>query len=380
MHRRYSESEKQDILHRYLSGEESVASISGRTDIPRSTLYHWINTHKNQSPQPTAENVNIAEFHRMQSKVERMEQIIKILKSIDCTVNAPLKQKLRTAEQLHGQYSVHLICEALDLSRGTFYNHVLRNKKDNTWYAKRREELRIQIQNIYDESNQIFGAEKIASVIRSNGTPVSVEMVRRLMREMGLYSIRQNSKKLYDDEYRKRPNHVNQNFNPSRPNEIWVSDVTYFKFNNHAFYICAIIDLFSRMVIACKIGKTNSTQLVKSTFRTAYNKRKPNGNLIYHTDRGSNYCSKSMTDCLKSLNVTHSFSRVYIPYDNSVMETFFSSMKREELYRTKYRSESEFRAAIDEYIRFYNEKRPHKKLHYKTPQQKEEEFALQAIE
>ena len=72
--------------------------------------------------------------------------------------------------------------------------------------------------------------------------------------------------------------------------------------------------------------------------------------------------------------------RAYIPYDNSVMETFFSSMKREELYRTKYRSESEFRTAIDEYIRFYNEKRPHKKLHYKTPQQKEEEFALQAIE
>ncbi len=307
MHKCYSESEKQNILQRYLSGSETVASISASMGIPKSTLYHWISTHKHQSTQPSTEHISIAEFRRMQTKIARMEQIIKILKTIDCTVNAPLKQKLRTAEQLHGQYSVHLICEALDLSRGTFYNHVLRNKKDNTWYAKRREELRIQIQNIYDENHQIFGAEKIATVIRSNGTPVSVEMVRRLMREMGLYSIRQTSKKLYDDEYRKRPNHVNESFNPGRPNEIWVSDVTYFRFNNHAFYICAIIDLFSRMVIACKIGKTNSTQLVKSTFRAAYNKRKPNGNLIYHTDRGSNYCSKAMTDCLKSLNVTHSF-------------------------------------------------------------------------
>ena len=111
-------------------------------------------------------------------------------------------------------------------------------------------------------------------------------------------------------------------------------------------HICAVSDLFSRMVIACKVGKTNSTQLVKSTFRTAYINRKPSGDLIYHTDRGSNYCSKTMTDYLKSLSITHSFSRAYVPYDNSVMETFFSSMKREELYRTKYRSEAEFRAAI----------------------------------
>ena len=72
--------------------------------------------------------------------------------------------------------------------------------------------------------------------------------------------------------------------------------------------------------------------------------------------------------------MTQSFSRAYVPYDNSVMESFFSNMKREELYRTKYRSEREFRAAIDEYIVFYNEKRPHAKNHYKTPLKKEQDF------
>ena len=97
-------------------------------------------------------------------------------------------------------------------------------------------------------------------------------------------------------------------------------------------------------------------------------------NLIFHTDRGSNYRSKSFNDYLKSLNVTHSFSRVYIPYDNSVIESFFSSMKREELYRTKYRSKKEFRTAVDDYIIFYNERRPHQKNSYKTPLQKEQDF------
>ena len=134
------------------------------------------------------------------------------------------------------------------------------------------------------------------------------------------------------------------------------------------------------MVVGYKVGKTNSTQLVKSAFRIAYKKRQPNSNLIFHTDRGGNYRSKTMNDYLQSLNITHSFSRAYVPYDTSVMESFFSSFKREELYRTKYRSEADFYKAVDNYIDFYNTKRPHKKLQYKTPQQKEEEYTLKIAE
>lgn len=106
------------------------------------------------------------------------------------------------------------------------------------------------------------------------------------------------------------------------------------------------------------------------------------------TDKGYSFSTVKQTynllneyfDYLRSLNITHSFSRAYVPYDNSVMESFFSSFKREELYRTKYRSEADFYKAVDNYIDFYNTKRPHKKLHYKTPQQKEEEYTLKNAE
>lgn len=90
----------------------------------------------------------------------------------------------------------------------------------------------------------------------------------------------------------KNCNHLNQEFDVSRPNEVWVSDVTYFKYGKSAYYICVIIDLFSRMVIAYKIGKNNSAQLVKGTFQIAYKTRQPDSNLTFHTDRGSNYRSK----------------------------------------------------------------------------------------
>ena len=376
MKRTYTQAEKQALIDRFISNRETVASIIEDTGIPKSTLYSWIKVYQEEQYTGKKKEVNAYSFKLLENKVTRLESIIEILKTAPCTVQAPLKQRLYAAESLYGKYSVHMICDAFNIPRGTFYNHVLRNKRDNTWYAKRREELRIRIQEIYDDSNQIFGADKIAAVMKSEGIKVSSEMVRKLMRDMGLFSIRQNAKKIYDDECLKYKNHLNQEFIAESPNEIWVSDITYFRYSGKPYYICVIIDLFSRMVVGYKIGKTNSTQLVKSTFQNAYKERHPNTGLIFHTDRGSNYRSKTMNDCIRSLGITHSFSRAHVPYDNSVMESFFASMKREELYRTKYRSEADFRKAVDKYMLFYNTKRPHRKLQYKTPEQKEQEYAL----
>ena len=260
-----------------------------------------------------------------------------------------------------------MLCEALDVSRGTFYNHILRNKREDTTYAEHRSELREVIQKIYDKSNQIFGAKKIFAVMEEQGFHTSPRMVQELMHEMGLKSIRQGAKNSYNKEQRKLTNHVNQQFKVTQPDEVWVSDVTYFRFSDKKFYICAVIDLFARKVISYRIGKSNSTQLVKSTFRAAYENRCPAHSLIFHTDRGTNYRAAAFCTYLKSLGVTQSFSKAYTPYDNSVMESFFSSLKREELYRSKYRSENEFMV-------FYNEQRPHAVNQYKTPAQKESEY------
>ena len=133
--------------------------------------------------------------------------------------------------------------------------------------------------------------------------------------------------------------------------------------------------MYARKVIAYKVGKKNSTQLIKTTFKKAYENRQPLSSLIFHTDRGANYCSKTLNDHIKTLGVTRSFSRPYVPYDNSVVESFFASLKREELYRKKYRTENELFQAIDDYMEFYNTCRPHAKIQYKTPEQKEREYS-----
>ena len=366
--RKYTENEKSIITSRYNNGE-SVADLVRDTHFPRSTIYAWIKETADRDF--NKKSVSLKNYRILENKVMRLQGIIEIMKKVGCSVSDPLEVKLPALEALQGQYSVHMLCEALDVPRGTYYNYILRNKRTHTWYSKRREELRMEIQRIYDDSRQIFGASKICAVIKEAGIRVSREMVSELMHDMGLISIRQDSKDLYDKEQRRFKNYLNQQFTVTRPNEVWVSDETCFQFNNRSYYICVILDLFSRMVVGYRVGKVNSTQLVRSTFQMAYEERRPVEPLIFHTDRGSNYHSKTFCALLRSLGVTQSFFRAHIPYDNSVMEAFFSNLKREELFRTKYRSENEFRTAVEKYMVFYNEQRPHAKNGYKTPFKKE---------
>lgn len=186
MNKKYSAFEKQAAVERYRIGE-SVSSIVSDTGIPRSTIYTWIkHTADEASAKPT---VSLKNYRFLEKKVKRLQGIIEILKRVGCSALDPLSTKLAAMEALQDQYSVHMLCEALEVPRGTYYNFILRNKRTHTWYAKRREELRLEIQRIYDDSHQIFGSGKICAIMKENGIRVSKEMVSELMRDMGLVSI-----------------------------------------------------------------------------------------------------------------------------------------------------------------------------------------------
>ena len=162
-------------------------------------------------------------------------------------------------------------------------------------------------------------------------------------------------------EYHRR-NLVNQEFKTQRPNEIWVSDVTCFKLKDRYFYICVILDLFSRKVVAYKISKKNSTQLITTTFKMAWNHRNPETDLNFHSDRGSQYTAYQFQQLLHERSVQQSFSNPGRPHDNAVAESFFATLKKEDFYRRDYKSEAEFKRGIASYIEFYNTQRPHRTL------------------
>ena len=157
------------------------------------------------------------------------------------------------------------------------------------------------------------------------------------------------------------------NFSVKAPNQVWVSDVTYFRLNGRMYYICAILDLFSRKAIAHKISLKHSTQLITVTFKLAYRERMPGAGLIFHSDQGQQYASCAFQKLLVGLGMKQSFSPSGSPHHNAVMESFFGSMKKEELYRKEYRSADEFKKCVGNYIVFYNDERPHLTLQCKTP-------------
>lgn len=381
MHQKSTDIQTKDqMLQRKLNGER-VASIAADTGIPRSTIYSWIAAAREAREEDARKNgeklaLDPRSYYKQKEHIEKLEGMLDVLKSVFDVSEMPLDKRLKVLEQFYREekFSVRLMCEVLEVPRGTFYNYINRGLKGNTQAAKRHKVMKGKIRDIYYDSNQIYGAAKIYAILKERGEAVTVEYVRELMREMDLQSIRIGSMKRHYDETRKCQNIVKRNFSAEHPNQIWVSDVTYYRFKEKQYFICVIMDLYARRVIGYKVGYSNNTHLVKETFRMAYESRMPAPGLIFHSDQGGNYRSRAFGEYLQAREVTQSFSKPGVPYDNSVMEAFFASMKREELYRYKYRSERELRAAVDRYIDFYNTQRPHKTLHYKTPQAKEEAY------
>ena len=358
---------KATVLKLYSAGVK-VADIVTQTGVPRSTAYYWIKNGiaKEMSP------LNLRDYHFLKQKCERQEKIIAILKSAPCAATAPLQERLAAIEQMvSDEYNVNTLCEALEVAKGTYYNHTLRNKRGETKSAQHRRELFPIIEQIYHESNQTYGAGRITVIMRERGIPVAEGTVARIMHENGLFSIRGGAKALYYRNKERKDNLIKQDFTVKSPNEVWVSDITYFYFNDKTYYLCAIIDLYARKVVAWRISERNSTHLTKGTLKLAIIDRAPAPGLIFHSDNGANFTSYTFRTYLKEHDIKQSFSRAHNPYDNSVCESFFKTLKQEEIYRKDYRSEKDMLRSITTFMEFYNNSRPHSMNGYRTPNKHE---------
>ena len=375
MAKHYPEGIHLTALKRHFSGKQTAAEIGRDLKIPHQTISAWICNAKDglDSIKWTPRKI-----HDLCEKVKRLESMISVLKSVNCNTYSPIQEKLLALEPLYGRFANHVLCDALEVPRGAFLNHIKRNKKKGKAVFARRKMLKERIAQIHDASKQRLGAGKIAAKLKEEGIKVSKEMVHELMLEQGLFSIRTIAKSLYRKDLAKMKNVVLRNFNETAPNKTWVSDITEFHYKNVSIFICVIIDLYARKVIGCKFSHSNSTHLVKMTFRQAYDSRHPEKGLVFHSDRGGNYKSRTIRLMLKSLGVEQSFSRSHTPYDNSVAEAFFKSLKEEELYRSAYRSEAELKGCVTKYIDFFNNERPHKALDYAIPANKEAMFFAKA--
>ena len=354
---------------------KSVIAISKELNISESTLRYWFLQYS--TPQSITEDQISHEASRLATKCMHLTNIIEIIRQSGFINEVSLQRRLEFALILYKQnvgYTAQELYEALNIAKGTFYyrlNHSTEIlEKERAKYA-----LMLKIQEIFEDSNQVFGAEKVRAMLVREGIRVSNKRVSALMREMGLESVRVDAKKQYQRrEKYKRQNLLHRSFKVAKPNQVWVSDITSFKIKGKWFYLCVIIDLFSRKVIGFRVSQKPSTQLLTATFKKTYQDRESPSKLTFHSDQGGQYTSKAFVALLKECSVTQSLSSPGQPLDNAVAESFFSAFKKEEAYRKDYVSERHFIESVTKYIDFYNNIRPHQTNHYKTPAELEAKY------
>jgi transposase InsO family protein len=170
---------------------------------------------------------------------------------------------------------------------------------------------------------------------------------------------------------------LDRNFGASRPNQRWVTDITYVWTAEGWCYLAAILDLFSRSVVGWALDATLSTSLPLEALNRAVRRRRPAAGLMHHSDRGCQYTSAEYRGALAELGITVSMSRKGNCWDNAVAESFFATLKTELVYGRVWQSREELRRAVFEYIEvFYNRQRLHSAIDYRTPAQAESDFAL----
>ena len=275
-------------------------------------------------------------------------------------------------------FPVVAMCRAFQISKSGYYRWL---KAEPGVRTQRSLRIRASVKQVYEESNQIYGSYKIADQLGKDDRLEAAcrNTVATAMREMGLKS--RVSKKftpittVSDPSKVPAPNILDQIFTADAPNQKWVTDITYLPTESGWVYLAAVLDLFSRKVVGWSISESLATPLVSTTLRNAIEARKPDTkSLLHHSDRGSQYTSDDYQKTLRTLNITCSMSRTGCCYDNAVMERFFWSLKHEWTNFEHFADINQARRSVFQYIEsFYNSKRIHQTLGYKTPDEFEEQ-------
>ena len=374
MNKVISENIKTSIIEQVVFGDD-VRDVAEKYHVSRASIYRWMKAYEYRQKYNTD---NLLTLTQMKRNMDRANQKLHILSSAPCGTNSPLLPRYKYIEKIEDIYGLNLCCEAMNVNKSSYLNYKLRGKRGDTVYAKRQEEAKPLIEEIFYESRRTYGVNRIYSVLKSRGYDYGVKLIRKVMQENDMFVIGTNAKKNYLKRLERKKNILNREFDVSRPNEVWVSDVTELKFKHKKIFLCIVLDLYARKVVGFRFSSKNSTQLTKSTLGAAYKLRNPTDLLLlFHSDQGANYTSRTFRTYLKELGIKSSFSDPGQPHDNAVMESFNTTLKKEEFYVRHYRSERDLKDSIKEYIKFYNSYRIHSYNHNKTPDQKEELFFSQ---
>jgi len=269
------------------------------------------------------------------------------------------------------QFPIEWICQVLGVSRSGYY--AWRDRPPSA-QARRRDELTEQIRQAYQQSHQTYGSPRVHRALAAWGVPCCEKTVAKLMR---LAKIRSKVHRRFvvrtTDSRHDQPvaeNLLARRFTVERPDTVWAADMTYVPTAQGWLYLAVVLDLCSRKVVGWATADHLRTELVQRALAMALVQRRPHGSVLHHSDRGVQYASDAYQGLLAAQGFKVSMSRRGACYDNAVVESFFSTLKRELIHHQQYANHEEAHRSLFEYIEvFYNRQRRHSALGYRSPTQ-----------
>lgn len=269
------------------------------------------------------------------------------------------------------RYGLDELCRVLDVSESGYRSW----RRGGKPYRQRLTDAQMValIQTIHVEFKGAYGSPRMVRELRSRGFPASKQRVERLMQENGIRAKHKRRFKVTTDSKHNlpvAPNLLERNFTPTEPNQVWASDITYLWTDEGWLYLAITMDLFNREIVGWSLKPRMTADIVTDALTMAWFRRKPAAGLIHHSDRGIQYASETFQTKLKAYGMTCSMSRKGNCWDNAPTESWFGSFKNERVYGERFTTRAAMKAMAFEYIEvFYNRKRRHSTLGYKSPEQ-----------
>ncbi len=268
-------------------------------------------------------------------------------------------------------YPIQRMCAVLGVSSSGYYAWCVRPVSSR---AQANTALLTEIRAVYRTSRQTYGSPRVHADLVARGFSTSKKRVARLMRAANLRARQKTKRKVVttesDHAFPVAPNRLNRDFAAQRPNEKWLTDITYIPTAEGWLYLAVVMALFSRKIVGWAMEATLASSLVEKAFLMAVANRRPVQGLLHHSDRGSQYAGAPYQTQLAVHHIQVSMSRTGNCYDNAPMESFFSTLKNEQVHLLDYQTRQEAKTDIFAYIEgFYNRTRRHSSLGYLSPEE-----------
>ena len=280
--------------------------------------------------------------------------------------------KYEFMEEHRGRFRLKSMCKVLKVSRSGYYAW-----KSRTPSKRQRvnDELLDHIRDVHSNSRKLYGSPRITAELNDEGIGCGKNRVARIMKDNGIRATMSRSR------FRRTTNSrhpyalaANLLIECGQTERVWAADMTYVSTAEGWLYVAAVMNVKSRKIIGLSMGERLSQDLASAALKDAVQRQKPPEGLIHHSDRGRQYASYAYQALLKDNGITASMSRPGNCYDNAYMESFFGTLKTELVHGQRYRHRQDARLSIFEYVMmFYNRRRRHSALGYKSPEQYEEQ-------